>query len=66
MEIRELPGGARQSETKSELTLEQPAEDVILCRLGRNPTVEREGHESVCEGMVIHEIEWYRVVITSL
>lgn len=35
LEIRELPLGARQPKARSELTLEQPAEDVILCRFGR-------------------------------
>ncbi len=29
-EIRELPGGERQSEAESELTLEQPAEDLSM------------------------------------
>lgn len=33
-EIRELPGGARQSVTESELTLEQPAEDLFMQSMG--------------------------------
>ena len=45
-ENRELPYGARQPEADSELTLEQPAEGVKLCRYGRIPTVKGEGHVS--------------------
>ncbi len=49
---RELPEGARQSKQRVNSPWSSRLKIVYCVGSDGNPTVEREGHVSVCEGMV--------------